>query len=456
MAGLGRRPGSGTTSSTEKQLDSVWLLGAGSFSIGIVAVICYGATFGLPTASAGVLVAFSAAAVGVVVGFLFGIPGATRRAADGLPSITESQQSASSVNTNLMEISDWLTKIIVGVGLVELGKLSVRFGQLDGVLGTVLGGKPLGVVVGASELIYFSAIGFVFGYIITRTYISTTFKLFDSIEPNSVSAPLVDLVSSLGRHVGATRISLAAPRAAAISASDLTPEDNQEPVLPVSDFDTTVSDVSSLMARLNELLVELIFPLPPVNRTMRDMIRVLVGRGVLDDSSAKALNGLADAADKVLSGATVPHKDAQAVLNSGGTVLAELSTLRAFAPALAEEFVLGRLQREAIRRTWTIVRKAKVETENGPASVDALILLPARRSEVVVEVRPRLHSSARDHIEALHRWLNTVRRRRIRILLVLLGDGLDAEDMARLTDQGVTVLLWDYDSGSLPDRVEHS
>src|SRR5689334_2047890 len=60
--------------------------------------------------------------VGVLLGFLFGIPKTLRRNPDptaGGPLAEGDYQP----NTNLEEISDWLTKLIVGIGLVELRRI---------------------------------------------------------------------------------------------------------------------------------------------------------------------------------------------------------------------------------------------------------------------------------------------------------------------------------------------
>src|ERR1700756_3592164 len=60
----------------------------------------------------------SAASVGVrwVLGFLFGLPRCIEKAEDpGLLGYLS--------NTNLLDVSDWLTKIIVGISLVQIGNL---------------------------------------------------------------------------------------------------------------------------------------------------------------------------------------------------------------------------------------------------------------------------------------------------------------------------------------------
>lgn len=126
----------------------------------------------------------AALTVGGVLGFIFGIPRFLRQAEAGAmaSSIEKGQGEAATVadrsyrsyvgNTNLEEVSDWLTKIIIGVGLVEAGKLvalaqdvAAKFaGEMRDVEGA--GGLFTAVVVTA-----FSG-GFLLFYLETRTRIT--------------------------------------------------------------------------------------------------------------------------------------------------------------------------------------------------------------------------------------------------------------------------------------------
>ena len=72
------------------------------------------------------MVSASSVSVGLLIGFLFGIP----RTLQGLPEAADARLSESvrqryMVNTNLEQVSDWLTKIIVGVGLVQFGFVEI-------------------------------------------------------------------------------------------------------------------------------------------------------------------------------------------------------------------------------------------------------------------------------------------------------------------------------------------
>ena len=61
---------------------------------------------------------------GGLVGLLFGIP----RSALGSAGTTATGRYQA--NSNLVEVSDWLTKIIVGVGLVQIGRLEPALSRL--------------------------------------------------------------------------------------------------------------------------------------------------------------------------------------------------------------------------------------------------------------------------------------------------------------------------------------
>ena len=79
------------------------------------------------------------------------------------------------MNTNLEEISDWLTKIIVGVTLVELPALLARLGQAAKLIAGSLGGDSR-ISFAYAVMMYFSVTGFLGGYLLTRLYLQTAFR----------------------------------------------------------------------------------------------------------------------------------------------------------------------------------------------------------------------------------------------------------------------------------------
>jgi hypothetical protein len=80
-------------------------------------------------------------------------------------------------STNLAEISDWLTKLLLGAGLVELTRLGHPMASLIDAVARGLQGIPAGgtvsgtpVIVAASILIMYVVLGFLDGYVVTTLW----------------------------------------------------------------------------------------------------------------------------------------------------------------------------------------------------------------------------------------------------------------------------------------------
>jgi hypothetical protein len=169
--------------------------------VGCVFIILYSVQFhstsiAVRIASVGILIAGASLFVGFLLGFIFCIP-RTAKPTEALAAATshgtgtpgtsndgvdrESTAIAASVvetNTNLVDISDWLTKILVGVGLVELNKIPQSLRALCTFLAPGLRPEPteaansfanseafaLGIVL------FFFGVGFLIGYLWTRLY----------------------------------------------------------------------------------------------------------------------------------------------------------------------------------------------------------------------------------------------------------------------------------------------
>ena len=145
------------------------------------------------TFSVAMLLAGGCLLSGGLVGFLFGIPrslqGRPAKQADKSPPLTGGASGLDDdpgrpmygANTNLEEVSDWLTKILVGVGLTQLGNLpgrAVAFGQF---FAGQLGGGDLGARVAVAILLYFGASGFLFGYLWTRLFLGSALVEADAL-----------------------------------------------------------------------------------------------------------------------------------------------------------------------------------------------------------------------------------------------------------------------------------
>ena len=122
--------------------------------------------------------ALACLASGLFAGFLFGIPKVHQELpgnhADKVAVNAYNQQ----VNNNLVEVSDWLCKIIVGVGLIELRNVPDRIDQLAAALSRDLG-MGFSHAYAGGLIVYFIALGFLSGYILTRLFMAKEFRNAD-------------------------------------------------------------------------------------------------------------------------------------------------------------------------------------------------------------------------------------------------------------------------------------
>jgi hypothetical protein len=79
-------------------------------------------------------------------------------------------------NSNLIEVSDWLTTIVIGLGLVNLGKVVPSLRALSGALAAPLGGMAYAGAAGISVLI----LGVLAGFILT--YLWTSIRVRELLE----------------------------------------------------------------------------------------------------------------------------------------------------------------------------------------------------------------------------------------------------------------------------------
>lgn len=85
-----------------------------------------------------------------------------------------------SVNSNLEQISDWLTKIIVGVGLTQLHNLPGLASRAARFLAGGLNSNAQERAFAIGLILYFGVLGFVAGYVTTRVYLTGAFVRADS------------------------------------------------------------------------------------------------------------------------------------------------------------------------------------------------------------------------------------------------------------------------------------
>jgi hypothetical protein len=150
---------------------------------------------------AGLLLGLASLTSGGVVGFLFGVPRALRRQeADRAANNTASSASSGSaagraaeadrvdssnrVNTNLEEISDWLTKIIVGIGLTQLMNLPKYIQDLTYFATPACTPNCVYFSTGTAFTIMalFSSTGFLLGYLLTRLFLQRPFAIAGDVD----------------------------------------------------------------------------------------------------------------------------------------------------------------------------------------------------------------------------------------------------------------------------------
>lgn len=146
---------------------------------GIASSMCLGETVGLLT-----LYSAAAGLAGGFFGFLFGVPrsaaisqvdspkadGSTSRTAVYVSNVTG---DSTAPNTNLEQISDWLTKILVGATLTQLGNIPAGASTVFTQMASALGNPPPGSAAAfcGALVIYCSLAGFMIGWLTSRVWL---------------------------------------------------------------------------------------------------------------------------------------------------------------------------------------------------------------------------------------------------------------------------------------------
>jgi len=149
------------------------------------------------------LIAGVSIVAGGLLGFLFGIPRTLqagqsndtyyrgsqaenslgeRTQGEGKSNLTNRDQESSTAyiaNTNLEQISDWLTKIIVGVGLTQLNKVPETLIKLGDQLSPALGNFESSATYSVTLILFYSVCGFLMFYLWTRLYMAGELKRAD-------------------------------------------------------------------------------------------------------------------------------------------------------------------------------------------------------------------------------------------------------------------------------------
>ena len=161
----------------------VGLLATGLPLFGFAFIVVYAfATSGSHTSylAVGMLTAIAALVAGVLAGFLFGIrpvsSGDVRRRVVGQGTGDGNVPAASpkdyTFSPNLAEVSDWLTKLLLGAGLVELTKMGRPIGNFidrvaSGMATTATGDAK---AVAGAVMFGYVILGFMQGYVLTTVW----------------------------------------------------------------------------------------------------------------------------------------------------------------------------------------------------------------------------------------------------------------------------------------------
>jgi hypothetical protein len=121
---------------------------------------------------------------GGLFGFLFGIPRTLQQQRDGEDIVAgnraaEDKPSTYGPNTNLEQISDWLTKILVGAALIQVSKLRQILGDTATNLGPSFGGGEAGRAFALATILSYMLLGFLMGYVWTRLYFAGALRAAD-------------------------------------------------------------------------------------------------------------------------------------------------------------------------------------------------------------------------------------------------------------------------------------
>ncbi len=139
----------------------------------------------------GLLIGGAAFCLGGFSGFLFGIPRIMN--STSAQSVLKNSTNIILHNDNLVQISDWLTKIIVGVGLTQINKAPEKLWLMGEKISYCFdpngyqsnSNKDIATVISICVVLYFLILGFIASYLWTRVYFSHLFE--KEIEVNNIN-----------------------------------------------------------------------------------------------------------------------------------------------------------------------------------------------------------------------------------------------------------------------------
>jgi hypothetical protein len=193
----------------------------------------------------GLLIAGACTLAGGLLGFLFGIPRTlqTDRAEAVLPNEPgqgqlQGKTISYQVNTNLEQISDWLTKILVGVGLTQLASLPEALQKFSEFASPALGGSPASKTLAAAILVFYTICGFLISYLWTRIYLAGALRQADLAVVGHKLAQMENKVSEIEKQAELDA------QALSLVQRQLNPGSGSPPISQ-EEFNSTILPVSS-------------------------------------------------------------------------------------------------------------------------------------------------------------------------------------------------------------------
>jgi hypothetical protein len=159
--------------------------------LGVLVILIYGLQFHggqyASVISIGLLAAGACLVVGGLLGFLFGIPHTLQGSGSQAPTSGNGSEERKETgdrtsyraNTNLEQISDWLTKILVGLGLTQIGAISDSLQSLVSNLSKGLGNADTSLTFAAALLVFYVTSGFLLGFLWTRLNLASAMREAD-------------------------------------------------------------------------------------------------------------------------------------------------------------------------------------------------------------------------------------------------------------------------------------
>jgi hypothetical protein len=173
-----------------------WAAFAALVVVVVSTLVLYGTSTGhiARVVAVGGLVSAGSLASASAVGFLFALPRSHLASTATLDR--ESGTVTVRPNTNLEDVSDWLTKIIVALTLTQLGSIPPRAGAMFTAIGDAMGGGVTSATFAGALVIFSGAVGFTLMWLVTRVYVLRFIRAADA--PLVIDARRSDPVAAGG------------------------------------------------------------------------------------------------------------------------------------------------------------------------------------------------------------------------------------------------------------------